>query len=169
MAGRFAREQGRPRLVIPWSLDAPDTRGTQAELDRGAGGYFRPSQLVRLLEGRTFDNPAYWEGAAQVLEALAVAEAEERRRKRRGGRVSSDVAGPLGPNGPFEPEHTRSPDVVLSAVRGGAVTVDAVAERTQLAPEVVQHRVLLLTLEGCLYRDAAGLLRAPRQPGSPGR
>lgn len=153
MAGRFAREQDRPRLVLPWRLDAPDTRGTQVELDRGAGGYFRPSQIVRLLEGRTFDNPLYWERSAAVLAA-------EPPRRSRHSKKGRDAQGqPSAPAPAASPER----DPVLAAISSGGSTIDAIVARTGLAAAAVQHRVLLLTLEGAVRRDGAGLLRAGDQ------
>jgi DNA processing protein len=164
-AARFARAQGRPRLLLPWSLDAPDTCGVEAELDRAAGGYFRPSQLVRLLEGRRFDNPEYWERSAEVLLEWAAGEARRRKRRRRTGKAQASSPVQDRPPAPVQQSASKSgalsvhPDPVLAAIIGGTSTIDGLVERTGFNAAVVQHRVLCLTLEGAVCRDAAGLLR----------
>jgi DNA processing protein len=47
---------------------------------------------------------------------------------------------------------------VVKAVRCGSGTVDEICEKTGMAPEVVQHVVLLLTLSGTVREDQRGLL-----------
>jgi len=163
IAAKFARQTGVPRFVLPWHPSALDTRGTQSELERGARPFFHPTQLVRMLEGRTFENPVYWERSRLAVEAHEAAlewRAERRRGKQRpkGKKARADRApGAAAKN----PRHgAREDDAVLSAIARGASTIDAVVEATLLAAAVVQHRVLLLTLEGSVVKDSGGLLRS---------
>jgi len=172
MAARFARRSGRPRLVLPWAVDAPDTLGTQGELEGGAQGYFRPSQLVRLLEGRPFDNPEYWQRSTEVLREWAAAEARRRKRRRRTGKAQ----GSMRFEGPVEAERSggnepviAAGDPVLAAIANGATTIDALVERTGLPAAVAQHRVLGLTLQGVVLRDGGGLLRVVAKRSVPTR
>lgn len=166
MAGRFARQTGVPELVLPWAHDALDLRGLEGELERGARGYFNPTQLVRLLEGRLFDNPTYWERSLRaVRERQGALEAKNALRKRK--KVSALTDPPdsarAKPRAPSKHAAKARPanvdDPVLSAIAGGATTVDAITEQTELAAADIQYRVLLLTLEGVVLRDEAGLLR----------
>lgn len=61
------------------------------------------------------------------------------------------------------PRTGRSPalpaDPILQELALGASTVDELCERTGLEAATVQHRVLLLTLEGRVREDERGLLR----------
>jgi hypothetical protein len=41
----------------------------------------------------------------------------------------------------------------------GARTVEEICDQSQLEPSVVQHQVLLFTLEGAIDEDDTGLLR----------
>lgn len=162
MAARFARRAGVPQFLMPWSIRALDARGTQSEFDRGVPGYFHAVQLVQLLEGRAFDNAVYWERAGRAVQARTLAleakrklrgrakkkaGAKKRRARKQEQKVMASVSAPA------------SSDAIVGAIAAGATTIDAIAEATQLGAAAVQHRVLLLTLEGMVLRDGAGLLR----------
>jgi len=58
----------------------------------------------------------------------------------------------------------ESSDPILRALQNGAETLDQVVERSGEPAELVQHRLLLLTLEGALFEDARGLLRYQARP-----
>lgn len=63
------------------------------------------------------------------------------------------------------PSRDRPQDPVTMALLLGARTVDEVCETTGLEAPLVQHRILLLTLEGRVAEDERGLLRY--DPGPP--
>jgi len=164
-AVKFARDLGVPVLVLPWSTRAFDTRGTQNELERGKMGYFNPVQVIRLLEGRIFDNPVYWERSARAVEERDRAlEAKEQARARKSKRKAKTTRGKAQRSGAPGAPPARSDDPILGAVAAGMTTIDAIVDHTGEGAAVVQHRVLRLTLEGAVYRDAAGLLRVGQLP-----
>lgn len=167
MAGAFARQAGVPQLLLPWSHHALDLRGTQVELERGARGYFNPVQVIRLLEGRIFENPTFWERSARAVQERKAALDEKDRRKKGKGRkkTASKSSGSQNPRA-VAPSFD---DPVMLAIADGGATIDAIAERTRLAAAVVQHRVLRLTLEGAVHRDGSGLLRVSDGMESPSR
>src|SRR5690606_38703815 len=156
-AAQYAREANLPHFLLPWSTRALDTRGTQAEFGRHVPGYFNPVQLVELLSSRVFDNVDYWERSVRA--AREHTRALEKKDEQRSGRKKQRAAA-APPGARVSP--TAAPeldDPVACAIARGATTIDAIAERTRLAAAVVQHRVLLLTLQGAILRDGSGLLR----------
>jgi DNA processing protein len=62
------------------------------------------------------------------------------------------------------PARKRPEDPVARALFLGARTVDEICEATGLAAPLVQHRILLLTLEGRVAEDERGLLRYDPDP-----
>lgn len=172
MAARFARDARVPHFILPWSVRTLDARGTAAQLARQVPGYFNPVQLIELLRGRAFDNPCYWQrspGAVQERTRALEKKAQERARKKKapssvgksassGKKRASSAAHP-GKGATEEVQAAPTTDPIAWAIANGATTIDAIAESTRLGAAVVQHRVLRLTLEGVVLRDAAGLLR----------
>jgi DNA processing protein len=148
-AARYARNLGVPRFILPWHPGAPDLRGTQAELERGAIPYYRSGQLVSLLSARTFDNPDYWERSPAAL--VGPPRKRKRRRKKAAAASSCEVVATSF--------RAIDGDPVLDAIARGATTVDLLVEATGLSAAAAQHRVLGLTLEGAVYRDQGGLLQ----------
>jgi DNA processing protein len=55
-------------------------------------------------------------------------------------------------------------DPIVRALLGGAETLEQIVDLSGERPEVVQHRLLLLTLEGAVQEDARGLLRYQARP-----
>jgi predicted Rossmann fold nucleotide-binding protein DprA/Smf involved in DNA uptake len=165
MAARFARRAGVPQFLLPWSVRALDARGTQSEFARGVPGYFHPVQLVRVLEGRGFDNATYWELSGRAVQARTLALDAKAKLRGRGKKKAGAKKRGAGKQEQKVVAADRAPpstDVVVVAIAAGATTIDAVAEVTQLGAAAVQHRVLRLTLEGMVLRDGAGLLRVAR-------
>lgn len=162
MAARFARRAGVPQFLMPWSVRALDARGTQSEFDRGVRGYFHPVQLVQLLEGRGFDNAAYWERSGRAVQARLLALEAKTKLRGRGKKKAGAKKRSAGKQEQKVMAFAGAPpasDAIVVAIAAGATTIDAIAEATQLGAAAVQHRVLRLTLEGMVLRDGAGLLR----------
>lgn len=175
-----ARKFQVPCFVLPCAFDCA-SRGSEGEVERGATLLWRVDPLMHLLEELgPYDNPAFWSGLACFKRKR---DQERKQRAARSGRQTtparrsqakdgegggtrssasvssaSVVAAPLG--GERSVASQPGPrDVVWRAVYGGASTVEAICRTTALAAAEVQHRVLLLTLEGELMEDERGLLR----------
>jgi len=151
-AAKWARQLGRPLLVVPSAPWIPSGTGCQLELRRGAAWCI---QLADVL--------------AELERALAIPPglAEAARREARGGEPAQATL-PLFPKREGIPE-VGDARAVLRAVQAGAGHLDAICELTGLPPGVVQSHVLTLTLEGVLVAGPAGALgAAPAQsPVSP--
>lgn len=178
-----ARKFHVPRFVLPCPFDCA-SRGSEYEVERGAILLWRVDPLMDLLEELgPYDNPSFWTGLARFKKKR---DQERKQRAARPGRKApakredpNDDAGrgtfsvvPLsfapkvrparfvGERSASAPSKKR--DVVWCAVDSGASTVEAICQTTALSAAEVQHRVLLLTLEGELMEDERGLLRPTR-------
>ena len=112
--------------------------------------YFHAAQVLSLFEGkRTFDNPKFWEASQKPADAEAVAgqgrPEKPRRTKTKRAAPGADA-------------HGQESSLVL-AVRGGAKTVDEIAEAAELPTDEVQYEILRALLRGDVIQDEQGLLR----------
>lgn len=146
-AAATARALGRTRFVLPWRGDLPGTLGSECELlARGAVAYFRIRQVLDLLDSCAFPNPAWMEVRSQ------------RQRRSPGNRAPGRACTPA-PRQAVLPAavHDSPRNQLLQALRGGSQTVDALCSRTEMSVQLVQHELLLMTLEG-LVRQRGGFV-----------
>ncbi|HVR20695.1 MAG TPA: DNA-processing protein DprA [Polyangiaceae bacterium] len=128
-AARWARELGRPLLVVPHAPWEEKGKGCLIELRRGAGLCEGPADVLRELD-RLLLRPLPLDGSpVQPQLPFGVG---------------------LGPAADLER--------VRRAIAGGAQNVDQVSEATGLSAAVVQRQSLTLALSGVLAPDASGRL-----------
>ena len=136
-AARWARELGRPLLVVPHSPWSKKGRGCLIELRRGAGICEGPGDVLRELD-RLFLTPLPLDGgAAQPTLPLT------------------------SPRTGLQADAKR----VKAAIAAGATNVDEIMELTGLSPAVIQRQILTLTLAGVLAPDRSGHLSLSRARG----
>jgi DNA processing protein len=146
-AASWARRLGRPLLVVPNAPWIPTGRGCLLELRLGAKVCAGPGDVLDALEQALVLPPR---------RRLPVVEPEDQQ-----------VELPYG-----TPEEVRlataeeGAELVVAAVRAGALHLDAVCERSGLSPAAVQRLILTLTLEGVLAADPAGRLGVAPAGGS---
>jgi DNA processing protein len=128
-AARWARDIGRPLLVVPHAPWSEKGKGCLVELRRGALLCEGPRDVLRELE-------------RLLLRPLPTARKRGLRRRR--------LEHASGPGAELER--------VRDAVASGANNVDEVSERTGLPVPEVQRHVLTLTLSGVLAPDRSGRL-----------
>ncbi|HEX6275824.1 MAG TPA: DNA-processing protein DprA [Polyangiaceae bacterium] len=128
-AARWARELGRPLLVVPHAPWEPKGAGCITELRRGAAICTGPRDVLRELD-RLLLRPLPRDGSPVQPQLPFDA--------------NSGPPGELGR--------------VRAAIAAGAHYVDQISEITGLSAAVVQRQVLTLTLSGVLAPDPAGRL-----------
>jgi DNA processing protein len=127
-AARWARELGRPLMVVPHAPWRPKGKGCLVELRRGAKLCEGPRDILRELDLILMRPAGLGEiPAQQALPFPAAGEGTELER-------------------------------VRAAVAAGAENVDQVSAATGLGPASVQGQILTLTLSGVLAPDPTGRL-----------
>lgn len=165
MAG--ARTFEVPRFVLPCPFDSA-SRGSEREVKLGARLLWRIDPLLELLdELGPYDNPTFWKGVQRFKRKRDYEKEKRASSPSRSGSPSverSPAAGKPAAASSASGSSMRNPstDPVACAIRGGARTIDAICQKTSLPPSEVQHRVLLMTLEGTVFADENGLLRVSR-------
>ena len=147
-----ARRMGRPRYCLPYLFGHETSEGPWDEMSRYAAVPLRCSDdlLPVLREAGPFDNPLWWQSeeklkvAAERLPPAKNQAATKRQIDRVGQRDARRCA-------------AKSP--VAQAISSGFGTVDAICQETGEPPGEVQHEILILTLEGRVFEDDAGVLR----------
>jgi DNA processing protein len=128
-AARWARELGRPVLVVPHSPWNKKGRGCIVELRRGASICEGPVDVLRQLD-------------RLLLSPLPLGDAPVQ--------PNLPLTGPPG----LQADANR----VRAAIAAGATNVDEIMAVTELSPAVVQRQILTLTLAGVLAPDRSGRL-----------
>jgi len=136
-AARWAREIGRPVLVVPHSPWSKKGRGCIVELRRGASICEGPVDVLRQLD-RLLLSPLPL-GDAPVQPNLPFSGA---------------------------PGLQADADRVKAAIAAGATNVDEIMAFTGLSPALVQRQILTLTLAGVLAPDRSGRLSLSYVMGS---
>jgi DNA processing protein len=136
-AAKWARQLGRPLLVVPHSPWVSQGAGALELLRLGARPIVKAKEVLALLR-------------ATGLHPLP---GPVQRELWPGGQLAGTAAA-----GPFETreEGGAPPDPVLLALRGGAVHPDEIADQTGLSVAVVQQRILTLALSGVLVPGPLG-------------
>jgi DNA processing protein len=129
-ASHWARDLGRPLLVVPHAPWAKKSRGCLVELRRGALLCEGPRDVLRELD-------------RQALVPLEVARPP----------TQPELPFPPAALGP-----SADADRILAAVAGGATHLDEIASLTGLSAGVIQRQILTLTLDGVLAPDPSGRL-----------
>jgi DNA processing protein len=156
-AAQHARQLGRPLWVVPSAPWNARGRGCIHELQLGARALLSYQDVLRSLgEQRLYPIAVGKSGPLSVAgppeptpgeRPLERAPKKQRSRRRdiRGVSTSEDES---------------ALQLVMEAVRAGAQHTDVVASELGLSVAVVQHVVLLLTLQGRVTMDTAGRLMA---------
>jgi len=139
-AMQHARRMGRARSVLPPTFSHETAFGAVQEVSEMGARLISSSRCVlrQLKETAPRDNPKWWD-------FLESERAESGSEKEASVRATRKVPPPTDP--------------VAEAIWAGSQTVDAICELKGLSPQLVQHRILFLTLEGVVSEDDAGLLR----------
>lgn len=167
-----ARRMGRPRYCLPYLFSHATSEGPWEEMIRyGAVPLRRAADLLPVLrEAGSFDNPRWWLSEEKLkVEADLAADAKQQAndawggtgrrvrvlrrpaaRESSGGAESSAAAGRSA---------VAKLSAVAQAISSGFGSVDAICQETGENPGEVQHEILILTLEGRVFEDDAGVLR----------
>ena len=166
-AMQHARRMEKPRFCLPGQFGAATSLGGWVEANElGATPLVHLKPLVDMLRGQS---NAGW--SERFVDYLVAADSGIRKQKRRKTREPSlHACGASRLRSPALSEQSAPTDLptfegcaelqcVAQAVYSGCVTPDSIAERTGLEIAVVQHQILLLTLQGLVFEDETGILR----------
>jgi predicted Rossmann fold nucleotide-binding protein DprA/Smf involved in DNA uptake len=161
----------RPRFCLPYLFSHETSEGPWEELTRYGASPLRCADdlLAVLREAGPYDNPRWWASEEKLkAEAKQVEEVREQKEGKRKGesgaltversrraKASSRMKALAVPQGPEDVP--MSP--VTQAISRGFGTIEAICLETGENPAEVQHQVHLLTLEGRVFEDDAGVLR----------
>ena len=142
-AMQHARRMNKPRFCLPGSFGDPVSLGTWRESHELGAIY-----VVN-------EDPILCELEVSGHGPFGVASGRKSKSKRSRQVRSTIDRARLDEVETLEPATRR----VLAAVQQGHATPDAIVEETGLETAVVQHQLLLLTLQGLVYQDETGVLR----------
>jgi DNA processing protein len=146
-AVKHARRLGREVFVVPSAYGDEQGIGSNALLAHGAKVVISSSSLLKEIHE-----------SSQGPSPSEVTSAEGKRRRRKGTSKGAAESGSLGAP-PADTSELVSDDAVVLALIRGARTLDEIVTQAGRAVEEVQHRLLLLRLEGRVVEDGRGLLR----------
>ena len=147
-----ARRMGRPRYCLPYLFGHHTSEGPWEEMSRYGAAPLRCAEdlLPGLREAGPFDNPLWWQSEEKLQAGVEqLPQAKDQTATRR----QTDGAGQLAT------QYCAAKSPVARAISSGFGTVDAICQETGEPPAEVQHEILILTLEGRVFEDDAGVLR----------
>lgn len=163
-AASHAEKMGCLRYVLPSAYGSSGV-GNMDLLTRGWTPLVQLRPLLKSLAARaSWENPEFWDSLAEERsQGWGLSPKKRGRRVKRSAdeRVAEKLRG-AELSGLLPEQNSAAAEqgeLVLQAVREGAVLLEQICEKTGLAAPVVQHLVLLFTLSGELREDEQGLLR----------
>lgn len=153
-------EYGREVMAVPGRVDSAASEGSNDLIRKGEAALVaRPSDVVEILESiahRQHMGPASARLAALPEDhAMADVEPEE---SARGGTVTSAPNRKTGAPAIAEAGLSETQRVIVRAIDGQALTVDAICRATGLEAGVVQAESTILEIRRVVVRDGGGRL-----------
>ncbi len=153
-------EYGREVMAVPGRVDSAASEGSNDLIRKGEAALVaRPSDVVEILESiayRQYMGPASARAAARSDDhAVADVAPEKILGNRTAARVSNEAAAaaPIAEMGLSETQR-----VIVRAIEGEALTVDAICRVTGLEAGVVQAESTILEIRRVVVRDGGGRL-----------